>query len=292
MQTELFTTSQDFDYSLLDSGDGCRLERFGYYHVVRPDPNVLWSRSNPSAWKKPAAEFLVEAGNRGWKFHEENVSDGWNIAWRDCRFHVKPTPFRHMGLFPEQAVNWRWLTEYISTSKKAGRVPKVLNLFAYTGAASVVAAKAGAQVCHVDASLGSIKWAQENAQLSGLSSTAVRWIADDVVKFLRREVRRENEYDLIIMDPPVFGRGPKGEIFRLEERLGELLELARQLLTHESSALLLNFYATSLYPESVVRLAESTLRGKGGELELASLCLAEELSGKMLPTGFFIRSCS
>jgi len=285
----LSSKSDDFDYALLDSGEGRRLERFGKRLISRPDGNVLWSKTAPEKWHNLAAEFKVGSSEKGWEYTDKEAEEGWTIAWKNCRFLVKPTPFRHMGLFPEQAVNWEWLREKIV--ENPDRKVRVLNLFAYTGAASVVAAKAGAQVCHVDASVGSIKWAQDNARASNLSETAIRWIADDVLKFLRREVRRGNHYDVIMLDPPVFGRGPKGEIFRLEERLEELLQLCNQLLSEKPLGFLLNFYATALYPESVARLATSILNKKFNKsLELASLCIEEEASDNLLPTGFLLRS--
>jgi len=284
----LSSQSDDFDYTLLDSGDGRRLEQFGKRKLSRPDGNVLWPKTSPKDWQSLAAEFIVDSQEKGWKYSEKEIENGWAIAWKNCRFLVRPTSFRHMGLFPEQAVNWEWLREKITAAPD--RKVKVLNLFAYTGAASVVAAKAGAQVCHVDASAGSIKWAQDNARQSNLPETAIRWITDDVLKFLRREVRRGNHYDIILLDPPVFGRGPKGEIFRLEERLEELLQLSGELLSEKPLGFLLNFYATALYPESIARLAENILKKKFDHLELASLCIEEATSHKILPTGFLLRS--
>lgn len=269
------------DYELLDSGGGRRLERFGLNLISRPDPNVLWEPTKPEAWRADAI-FTEE----GWQTKTSHLLDGWQIDYESLHLLVRPTPFRHMGIFPEQQANWRWLQDLCL--KRPGL--RVLNLFAYTGVASLIAAQLNAQVCHVDASTASIRWAQENARRTGLPDTAIRWISDDVPKFLAREVRRGKQYDVILMDPPVFGRGPKGEIFRLEERLSELLRLANQLLAPEVSSLLLNFYATTLYPESVLRLAQSLVGNVLPSLTLHSLVLPETLSQKLLPTGFFLRS--
>ena len=269
------------DYELLDSGNGRRLERFGAYVTSRPDSNVLWKPTFPERWK-PDAMFDQD----GWQTDVGNLMSGWELAYQSLRLAVRPTPFRHVGIFPEQRVNWDWLALLCQERPRL----RVLNLFAYTGIASLIAAKEGAQVCHVDASTASINWAKENARLSGLADDAIRWISDDALKFMAREVRRGRQYDVILMDPPVFGRGPKGEIFRLEERLSELVSLAGQLLASDSSAFLLNFYATALYPESVLRLAQSVLGEILPNLELYSLVLQETWSENRLPTGFFLRS--
>ena len=276
-------------YELLDTGDGLRLERFALHTVVRPDPNVLWKKSNPGnvAWQQPDARFLGRNEEENWQL-ASGLENGWLLTWGAATFRVKPTPFRHMGLFPEQAVQWQWLQEGIARFRQAnGRAPRVLNAFAYTGAASVVAALAGAEVCHLDASAGSINWAKENARLSGLPEDAIRWIVDDARKFLQREVRRSRQYDLILMDPPVFGRGPKGEVWRLENGLPELSYLAGRLMSPEPLGFWLNFYATALYPESVLRLFQVTLPFP---LSVAALQLEEKYSKKNLQTGFCLRS--
>jgi 23S rRNA (cytosine1962-C5)-methyltransferase len=267
------------DYELLDSGDGQRLERFGAHTLARPDPTAIWKPTAVGRWKMVDARFSRD----GWEYHRQSLEAGWQIGWGKACFVVRPTPFRHVGLFPEQNLNWTWLQERLNGVTDA----HVLNLFAYTGAASVVAAQAGATVCHVDASKPSLRWAQENARLSGVGR--IRWIEEDAIKFMAREVRRGKTYDVITMDPPVFGRGPKGEIFRLEERLSELLALTAQLLSKRPLGFLLNFYATSLYPDAVLRLAQETL-GDRLELSLHSLNLLEKSNDKPLPTGFFLRS--
>ena len=278
------------DYSLIDTGDGQRLERFGDFLIVRPDPNVLWPKFQPNhkGWQNPDARYVgKEQQEGGWELKDPKLANGWKIAFQDIVLQVKPTPFRHMAVFPEQAAHWAWLQELISHATKP---VSVLNLFAYTGGASIAAALKGAEVCHVDASKGSMYLAKENAALSGLSETAIRWIVDDAVKFMRREARREKKYDIILMDPPVFGRGPKGEIWRLEDGIAELAECAADLMGDKPLGFLMNFYATSRYPESFSRVFHDRMAGKGLELEVGSLNLREELSGKELPTGFFLRS--
>jgi 23S rRNA (cytosine1962-C5)-methyltransferase len=284
LNTEIVQSWQD--YELIDSGDGERLERFGPYRIARPDGNVLWSRNEKAPWGQEDAHFIK--GEKGqWDLRSPNLASGWKIQYKKATFRVAPTPFRHLGIFPEQSAHWDWLEEKV---RSAGSPVKVLNLFAYTGAASVIGALAGAKVTHVDASMGSVNWAKENAKLSGLPEDAIRWIVDDVPKFLAREIRRGSKYDLILLDPPVFGRGPKGEIWRLEEGIHGLIDQVRQLLSPESVGVLVNFYATALYPESIARVVSESLGAKGKDLQLGSLCLEENTTKKLLPTGFFLRS--
>jgi 23S rRNA (cytosine1962-C5)-methyltransferase len=270
-------------YELLDSGNGLRLERFGQHTVVRPDPSVLWDPASPKhpAWINPDAQF-TDTENEKWRLRKPQLQDGWEVNLLDFRMLIKPTPFRHVGLFPEQAANWEWLQKVCRGGKA-----KVLNLFGYTGAASIAAAKAGALVTHVDSSKGTVYWASENAKRSKVEN--IRWIVDDVQKFVAREVRRGAKYDVIILDPPVFGRGAKGEIWRLEEDLPELLMTLNQLLSEKPAGFLLNFYATTLYPESMLRLTEQALKGMI-PVELQSLCLQETESGKLLQSGYSVRS--
>lgn len=290
----LFTPMYDLiakpwsDYELLDSGDGKRLERFGSFTIVRPDSTCIWKPSTPTnkGWFKPDLRYAGSAGKGEWQGDAELLK-GWNISWEGARFAIVPTPFRHLSLFPEQSAHWEWLREKVVSIKASGRTPRVLNLFAYTGGASVVAAKYGASVCHVDASKASIYKAKDNATLSGLNKDAIRWIAEDAVKFMRREARRGSKYDIIIMDPPVFGRGSQGEIWRLEEGLQELGTLSRDLLSEQADGFLINFYATSLYPDAVRRLMTDILPIS---VKLGALHIQESLSGERLETGFFLRS--
>ncbi|MEI6477422.1 MAG: class I SAM-dependent methyltransferase [bacterium] len=275
-------------YELIDSGEGKRLERFGPHTVVRPDPNIIWVKSNPdnAAWSTPDLEYLGKK-EEPWKASAE-IHQGWDVAYGKSRFLLKPTSFRHVGLFPEQQAHWDWIEEKVKAAVKEGRKPKVLNLFAYTGASSVIAARAGAQVTHVDASKASVYKARENGVASGLAEDAIRWIVDDVLKFMLREVRRGNHYDMILMDPPVFGRGPKGEIWRIEVGITELAVLTSQLLTEKPIGVLANVYATALYPQAVLRVFEDALPTM--KCELGCLSLKETSSGKLLPTGYFVRA--
>jgi 23S rRNA (cytosine1962-C5)-methyltransferase len=277
-------------YELIDSGNGHRLERIGQVSCIRPEPNVLWepfSSSHP-AWANPDIKF-IDKKDEPWQYRKDQFRGGWEVRFPGgIQLLVKPTPFRHLGVFPEQAANWQWIQD--SVKKKPGA--RGLNLFGYTGGASIAAAKAGAVVTHVDASKGTVYWASENARRSACKEESIRWIVDDAMKFIRREQRRGHTYDLIIMDPPVFGRGTKGEIWRLEEDLGELLEVAAALLTKEPLGFLLNFYATSLYPESIARLVRDTVGDRFSHHDLLALCLQESESKKVLQSGFCVRSHS
>jgi 23S rRNA (cytosine1962-C5)-methyltransferase len=244
-------------YELIDSGNGLRLERFGTRTVVRPDPSVLWAPTTPQhpAWINPDARFMDVDGDR-WKLRKGELAEGWDIAFGRMKAHVKLTPFRHVGIFPEQAPNWDWIQERCKRAVRTGSKIKVLNLFGYTGMASIAAALSGAMVTHVDASKSSVYWASENAKASGLTD-AIRWIVEDVQKFVAREIRRGAKYDLIIMDPPVFGRGTKGEIWRLEQDLPGLLNQVSKLVSNEFSGFLLNTYATPLEESESKKLLQS-----------------------------------
>ncbi|MBQ8448629.1 MAG: class I SAM-dependent methyltransferase, partial [Clostridia bacterium] len=230
------------EYELIDTSDGLRLERWGKYTLVRPDPQVIWRdvKKNP-LWKKADGVYSREGG--GGKWSRLAVPESWNVNYGELKFKIKPMGFKHTGLFPEQAVNWDWFSELI---RNAGRPIKVLNLFAYTGGASVAAAAAGASVCHVDASKGMVQMAKENAALSGLADAPIRYIVDDCEKFVEREIRRGNKYDAIIMDPPSYGRGPNGEVWKLEECIGRFVSSAAKLLSDEPLFFLLNSYTTGL----------------------------------------------
>lgn len=230
------------DYELLDTSDGQRLEKWKKYTLVRPDPQVIWNgvKSHP-LWKKADGIYSREGG--GGKWVKLDVPESWNISYKELTFKIKPMGFKHTGLFPEQAVNWDWFSSLI---KNAGRPIKVLNLFAYTGGATIAAAKAGASVCHVDASRGMVQTAKENAALSGLSEAPIRYIVDDCAKFVEREARRGNKYDGIIMDPPSYGRGPSGEVWKLEDNIGKFVSSAAALLSDDPLFFLVNSYTTGL----------------------------------------------
>ena len=265
-------------YELLATGNGRRIERFGSVITDRPETQALW-RMLPISEK---ADAIFENG----EWQPTQLKWKIDLPAFGIILNLRLTPFRHVGMFPEQAENWRWLAASLKNLSDA----RVLNLFAYTGAASIVAAKQGANVTHVDASGPSIKWAKENAATSGLPEDGIRWIEDDALKFMRREVRRGKKYDIILMDPPTFGRGPKGEIFRLEQRVEELLLLSKELLADKPAGFLINAYATSLYPETLLRVADQILGDIFPTLHVETLCLKEKTNSMVLPTGFFVRS--
>jgi len=279
------------NYQLLDSGDGERLERFGEFAFSKPDPQVLWNRSLPnSEWEKVDA-FYDNSGRGGWVFNKK-IPSRWQLSWNDIKFWVEPTPFKHLGVFPEQAVHWEWMKEKISQHDKLvarNEKIKILNLFGYTGIASVVCAKAGAQVTHVDASKPSIAWAKENMILSGLSEDSIRWILEDVLSFLHREVRRGNKYDGILMDPPVFGHGAKGEVWKFNENFPELMLLINQLLSKNPLFVIVNAYAVSASALMLQNVLEDSLKNFGGTVDCGELVLKQNNSERLLSTGIFGR---
>ena len=271
------------DYQVLDASGGEKLERWGNYILLRPDPQVLWNTpKNAKEWKKLNGHY--HRSNRGggeWEFF--NLPEQWEIHYKDLTFHLKPFSFKHTGLFPEQATNWDWFSELI---KKANRPIKVLNLFAYTGGATCAAAKAGASVTHVDASKGMVTWARENAKASGLENAPIRWLVDDCVKFVEREIRRGNHYDGIIMDPPSYGRGPKGEIWKIEEQIHHFIQLCSQLLSEQPLFFLVNSYTTGLQPAVLSYLVGTEIVSKhGGSVVSDEIGLPVKESGLVLPCG-------
>jgi 23S rRNA (cytosine1962-C5)-methyltransferase len=283
------------DYALLDSGVGAKLERYGAFRVIRPEPQAMWRRSLPEReWL--AADAIFEAGSAedsgNWRCPKP-LPESWPISYPGGAGNVvlaaRLTPFRHLGLFPEQASHWDWATEKIANAQEGGRTARMLNLFAYTGAASIAAALAGAEVTHVDASKKAIAWAKENQALSGLDERSIRWIAEDAVAFLRREVRRGKSYDGIFLDPPKFGRGDQGQVWKLFDDLPEVLTLCRQLLAPESLFLVLTTYAIRASFLSLHYLLEETLASLGGTVESGEICLAEEATGRVLPTALYGR---
>ena len=271
------------DYEVLDTSDGEKLERWGSYILLRPDPQVIWKtkREHPM-WKKVNAHYHRSSRGGGeWEFF--SLPDEWTISYGNLNFRLKPFSFKHTGLFPEQAVNWEWMTERI---RRAGRPVKALNLFAYTGGATLAMAAAGAHVTHVDASKGMVGWARENAYLSGLSEKPVRWLVDDCKKFVEREIRRGNKYDAIVMDPPSYGRGPKGEIWKMEDSIYEFLLLTEQLLSDRSLFVILNSYTTGLAPAVLNYLLSSVVQKKhGGQTKADEIGLPVTWSGLALPCG-------
>ena len=271
------------DYELLDCGNGEKLERWDTQYLVRPDPQAIWAtpRRNP-AWKRANARYLrSQSGGGHWE--KQALPESWKIRYRDLTFQVKPMNFKHTGLFPEQAVNWDFAMEKI---RSADRPIRVLNLFAYTGGATVACAKAGASVCHVDAAKGMVAWAKENARLSGLGEAPIRWIVDDCGKFVERELRRGRKYDAIILDPPSYGRGPTGQIWKLEEDLYPFVELLAGVLSDQPLFLILNSYTTGLAPSVLTYILESLISKRfGGHTVSDELGLPVTESGLALPCG-------
>lgn len=270
------------DYEVIDCSKGEKLERWGDYILVRPDPQVIWDTPRKEkGWHKMNAHYRrSKKGGGEWEFFD--LPQQWSIHYRNLTFQLKPFSFKHTGLFPEQAANWDWFSELI---KKAGRPVKVLNLFAYTGGATIAAAAAGASVTHVDASKGMVTWAKENAASSGLTDAPIRWIVDDCVKFVEREIRRGNHYDAIIMDPPSYGRGPKGEIWKIEESIHPLVKLCAQLLVDRPLFFLINSYTTGLQPAVLSYLIGTELKRFSGKVTADEIGLPVSSNGLTLPCG-------
>ena len=268
---------------MLDTSDGEKLERWGRYILVRPDPQVIWNtpKKNP-LWHKHDARYARSSSGGGqWSRHR--LPERWQIRYRDLTFNVKPMNFKHTGLFPEQAANWDFIDAQI---RKAGRPVSVLNLFAYTGGATLAAAKAGAAVCHVDAARGMVAWARENAAASGLGEAPIRWIIDDCAKFVEREIKRGRRYDAVIMDPPSYGRGPSGEIWKLEKDLYPFLQLVAGVLSDDPLFFIINSYTTGLAPSVLTCLLDSIITPRhGGHTESDELGLPVTDSGLVLPCG-------
>ena len=271
------------DYEVIDTSGGEKLERWGDYILVRPDPQVLWNTPKKHrGWKHMNGHYhRSNKGGGEWEFFD--LPNEWSINYKDLTFNLKPFSFKHTGLFPEQATNWDWFSELI---KHAGRPVKVLNLFAYTGGATLSAAKAGAHVTHVDASKGMVNWAKENAVSSGLGDAPIRWLVDDCGKFVEREIRRGNKYDAIIMDPPSYGRGPKGEIWKIEDSIYPFIELTSQILSDDPLFFLVNSYTTGLQPAVMSYMVNTTITSKfGGKVESGEIGLPVTSNGLVLPCG-------
>ena len=279
----MWIANQWKDYEVIDTSTGEKLERWGDYILVRPDPQVIWNTpKNNAGWRKKNGHYhrSVKGGGE-WEFW--NLPEEWSIHYKELTFHLKPFSFKHTGLFPEQAVNWDWFSELI---RNAGRPIKALNLFAYTGGATLSAAKAGANVTHVDASKGMVAWAKENAAASGLKGAPIRWLVDDCVKFVEREIRRGNQYDAIIMDPPSYGRGPKGEIWKIEDSIYPFIELTTQILTDKPLFYLVNSYTTGLQPAVLTYMIQTALVPRfGGVVESSEIGLPVSSNGLVLPCG-------
>ncbi|MBQ6816267.1 MAG: class I SAM-dependent methyltransferase [Clostridia bacterium] len=276
---------EDFkDYELIDATAGERLERWGDIILIRPDPTVMWdTKKTDSRWFNPHAIYHRSNSGGGYWETLKKVPDVWNISYNNLTFRLKPMGFKHTGLFPEQAVNWKYAAELI---KNANRPIKVLNLFAYTGGATVACLKAGASVTHVDASKGMVGWAKENAAASDVSQQNVRWLVDDCLKFVKREIRRGNKYDAIIMDPPSYGRGPNGEVWKLEQQISELLNLTGQVLSDNPLFFFLNSYTTGLSPTILNYITQIYIaKGKKGKIFTDEIGLKITNKPLVLPCG-------
>ena len=272
------------DYEVIDTSSGEKLERWDKYHLVRPDPQVIWQTARrDKRWRQFDARY-ARSNTGGGKWSEHKLPDRWQIRYKELTFNVKPMNFKHTGVFPEQAANWDFIMQKI---RNAGRPISVLNLFAYTGGATLAAAAAGAQVCHVDAAKGMVAWAKENARSSGLQDAPIRWIVDDCAKFVEREIRRGKKYDAIIMDPPSYGRGPSGEIWKLEKDLYPFVELTAGVLSDDPLFVIINSYTTGLAPSVLGCIMDSIYspRYGSGKSSCDELGLPVTASGLVLPCG-------
>ena len=278
------------DYELLDCGSGEKLERWGGQILVRPDPQAIWETPRENRGWRSAQGRYHRSSSGGGHWEKEKLPESWQVKYKDLTFQVKPMNFKHTGLFPEQAVNWDFAREKI---ERAGRPIRVLNLFAYTGGATVACAASGAQVCHCDAAKGMVSWAKENARVSGLEHAPIRWIVDDCAKFVEREIRRGRTYDAIIMDPPSYGRGPGGEVWKLEDNLFPFVRLCTQVLSERPLFVIINSYTTGLAPSVLGYLLSLLVKEKfGGRVTWDELGLPVTETGLALPCGATGRWCS
>ena len=278
------------DYELLDCGSGEKLERWGGHILVRPDPQAIWETPRENRGWRSAQGRYHRSSSGGGHWEKEKLPESWQVKYKDLTFQVKPMNFKHTGLFPEQAVNWDFAREKI---ERAGRPVRVLNLFAYTGGATVACAAPGAQVCHCDAAKGMVSWAKENARVSGLENAPIRWIVDDCAKFVEREIRRGRTYDAIIMDPPSYGRGPGGEVWKLEDNLFPFVRLCTQVLSEQPLFVIINSYTTGLAPSVLGYLLSLLVKEKfGGRVTWDELGLPVTETGLALPCGATGRWCS
>lgn len=274
------------DYELLDCGSSQRLERWGNFTLVRPDPQAIWEKTDHKGWKTAHGKY-TRSRSGGGSWDKKALPESWTINYKDLKFGVKPMNFKHTGIFPEQAANWEFSMDMI---KKAGRPIKVLNLFAYTGAATMAAAKAGASVCHVDAARGMVAWAKDNAKLSGLEDAPIRYIVDDCKKFVEREINRGKRYDAIIMDPPSYGRGPSGEVWKFEENIYDFVKLCVNVLSDDPLFINISSYTTGISPSVPVYILGRLMKNRfGGTVEGAELGLPVSSTGLYLPCGHTAR---
>ena len=279
------------DYEILDMANGEKLERWGNVTLVRPDPQIIWKqKSFPNKWKEVNAVYnRSKTGGGSWNYKKQ-MPKAWQIKYKNLTFNIKPMGFKHTGLFPEQAVNWDWMINKIENEKKHKKEIKVLNLFAYTGGATVACLSAGASVCHVDSSKGMVSWAKENVISSKLADRKVRYIIDDVVKFVQREIRRGNKYDAIIMDPPSYGRGAKGEVWQFENNIYDLVELCTQVLSDDPLFFLINSYTTGISSKVLENILNLTIsKNYKGKVSSGEIGLPMEESKLILPCGIYGR---
>ncbi len=306
MEPIILKTKPSADYELLDSGNEEKLERYGKYVLRRPDPQALWNKKlDEKIWKNSDAVF--DGDRKTWKVtqnhSDSSLRDGWQISFDDLKFNIKPTAFKHTGIFPEQFMNWKFIKENIEKRilniEKENKTniqnstfnirPKILNLFGYTGGATLAGLSAGAEVTHVDGSKTSVAWAKENAELSGLDKKPVRWLIDDARKFVLREIRRGGKYDGIIMDPPSFGRGGKGEIWKIEDDFLKLIEDCGKILSDKPILFIINGYAAGYSSQAYYNALKPIMEKFGGKFEAGELTIEESLNGRLLPCGIFVR---
>lgn len=286
MKYSILITLPSADYELLDSGEGMKLERYGQYILSRPDPGALWSKNLPATdWSKTDAEFIRKGEKGDWVTKKE-LPPNWPINFGRLKMLIRPSSFKHTGLFPEQEPNWSWMSDLIKSSETP---VKVLNLFAYTGGATLACARSGAEVVHLDGSKKAVEWARENAEASGLADKPIRWILDDAMTFVKKEVKRGNKYDAIIMDPPSFGRGPNDELWKIEGDFIKFFELCLELLSDKPLFFLINGYASGYSPIAYQNNLESLMKKHGGVLEVGELTIKESNSDRLLPAGIFAR---
>ncbi len=296
----ILKTIKQKEYELIDSGMGMKLERYGKYLLSRPDPEALWKKNlSDKEWSEADLEF-IRNGTKNNTLAEKmrwivknGIPNNWNISYGGLTFSIKPTSFKHIGLFPEQLPNWEWMENIIKNYelriKNDEQKPKVLNLFAYTGGATLVCAKAGAEVCHVDGSKNAVEWAHVNAELSGLKDAPIRWIVDDVILFLKREVKRGRKYDAIIMDPPSFGHGPKDELWKIEEDFLSLMDLCKKVLSDDPLFILINGYTAGYSSIVYENNISDLMKEYKGKIEVGELVIEESNSKRLLPCGIFAR---
>jgi len=291
VQPIILTTKPGTDYELIDSGNEEKLERYGKYVLRRPDPQALWNKTlSEKEWKEADAFFFRDSERKGWRKDKE-MQNEWQISFDDLKFNIKPTAFKHIGIFPEQEPNWKFIKSKVESEKSKGRKEsiKILNLFGYTGGATLAGLSAGAEVTHVDGSKSAINWAKENAELSGFDKKPVRWIIDDARKFVMREIKREIKYDAIIMDPPSFGRGGKSEIWKIEDDFLKLLDDCSKILSDNPLFFIINGYASGYSSIAYMNALEPIIKKFGGEIEIGELTIEESKSGRLLPCGIFAR---